>query len=531
MEGGPVRLISAFRIGVSAAFAALASAACLVVPAQELAAASSPPSAWQVASAPTPAASWYAVDFGAGRWVALGHGAEVAVSLDGSTWTQYPVPPGSWQSLTYGDGEFVALSSQNASPQEMVSSNGVNWTAVAGPAGQWTGLTYGAGRFVAVSSLGQIVTSSDAEHWTPTWLHSKAQFTSVAYGNGRFIAVDGAEGATVVSPNGVGWAYYPTPMSGQKWGAVAFGNGNFVAFDSSGSGYVATTVYGYVWTLHHYSPAQEIDGATFGCGRFVADGQALGSTGSVGSTGSTSDFISSGTGATWTGAPVPTDATSNWTAVAYGAHRFVAVDSAGDIASLQSAANCSATVPAPPQQVSGNIHNGEVWTYMHPPSHPSGAPIDGYRVTITDGTLTKQCHAPVYFEPNCIIKGLQNGKVYSVSAQSRNRYGYSVPTDPETVIPVAKWSLRATTTTSVVSESAPIVVQVTGVLANSEGIYPSSFVAVHFGANLANCRPSPFGECSVTITNPTLGPNSIYATYSGYGRSYRSPSFHVTVVQ
>ena len=511
MEGGPVRLRSAFRIGVSVAVTALVSAVCFVAPSQELATASSP-SAWQVALAPTPTGSWYAVDSGGGRWIVLGHSAEVAVSLDGSTWTQYPVPPGSWQSVTYGQGEFVALSSLNASPHEMVSTNGVNWTAVAGPAGQWTGLTYGAGRFVAVSSLGQIVTSSDGEHWTQTWLHSKAQFTSVAYGNGRFIAVDGSEGATVVSPNGVGWAYYRAPMSGLKWGAVAFGNGNFVAFDSSGSGYVATTVYGYAWTLHHYSPAQEIDGATFGCGSFVADGKA------IGSTASTSDFISSPTGAAWTAVPVPT-------------HRFVAVDSAGEIASLQSAANCSATIPSAPQQVSGNVHNGEVWTYMHPPSHPSGAPIDGYRVTISGGTLTKQCHAPVYFEPNCIIKGLQNGKVYSVTAQSHNRYGYSVPTDPETVIPVASWSLRAATTTSVVSKSSPVVVQVTGVLANSEGIYPSSFVAVHFGANLTNCRPSPFGECLVTITNPSLGPNSIYATYSGYGRSYRSPSFQVTVVQ
>jgi len=72
-------------------------------------------------------------------------------------------------------------------------------------------------------------------------------------------------------------------------------------------------------------------------------------------------------------------------------------------------------------------------------------------------------------------------------------------------------------------------VQVTGVLANSEGIYPTSMITVHFGASLTYCHPSPFGECLITLSNPNVGPTSIYATYSGYGRSYRSPTFHVTV--
>ena len=431
------------------------------------------------------------------------------------------MPPGSWQSVTYGNGRFVALSSVNASPQEMVSTNGVNWTAVSGPAGQWTGLTFGGGRFVAVSSLGQIITSTDGEHWTQTWLHSKYHFTSVAYGNGRFVAVDGALGTTVVSVTGLGWSFYPAPMTGLRWGAVAYGNGNFVAFDGSGSGYIATSVLGYVWTLHRYSPAQEINGATFGCGSFVAAGQ---------STGSTNDFISSPTGATWTATAVPTDAVSEWTSVAYGAHRFVAVDSTGNIAWLQSAANCSSTIPMAPQQVSGNVHNGEVWTYMHPPSSAGGAPVNGYRVTLTDGVSTKQCSAPVYFEPNCIIRGLKDHKVYWVTAQSHTRFGYSVPTDAQSVIPVASWRFNAVTATPVISESAPVVVQVTGVLANGEGIYPASLIAVHFDARLTYCRPSPFGECLITVSNPSVGPASIFATYTGYGRSYRSPASHVTVV-
>jgi hypothetical protein len=476
--------------------------------------------AWTVASPPTPSGSWYAVDFVDGQWIALGHTPYVAVSPDGSTWTEYPVPAGSWQSVAYGNGQFVALSSVNASPEEMVSTNGTTWTAVTGPTGQWTGLTFGDGRFVAISSSGQIMTSTNGVQWSQVWSHDKYDFTSVAFGNGRFVAVDDTVGATMLSFNGLGWRLYPSPMSGLRWGAVSYGNGNFVAFDGSGSGYIATSVYGYAWTLHHYAPAQAIDGAAFGCGTFVAAGQP---------TSSTNNFISSTTGATWTAAAVPTDATSDWTSVAYGAHRFVAVDSLGNIAWSNSAGDCSANLPTAPQQVSGNIHDGEVWTYMHPPTSAGGAPVNGYRVTISDGTVTRECSAPVYFEPNCIIKGLQDHQVYWITAQSHNRFGYSVPTDPVWAIPVASWKLNATTTSHVVSQSAPVTVQVTGVIANSEGIYPTSMVSVHFGASLFYCHPSPFGECLVTVPNPTVGPASIYATYTGYGRSYRSPMFHVTV--
>ena len=521
MEGRPLRKIPAFRLRISAAITTLVVAVCFVALPAPDAMGSSPLSVWNVASAPSPTGSWYAVDFVDGRWIALGHTAYVAVSLDGSTWTEYPVPAGSWQSVAYGNGRYVALSSVNASPQEMISTNGVNWTMVTGPAGTWTGLTFGEGRFVAVSSLGQIITSMDGVHWTQTWQQSQYDFTSVAYGNGRFVAVDGTLGATAVSVTGLNWNAYSAPMTGLRWGSVTFGNGIFVAFDGSGSGHIATSVLGYDWTLHRYAPAQEIDGATYGCDSFVATGQ---------SAGSTNNFVSSSTGATWTGAAVPTDAASEWTSVAYGANRFVAVDSAGNIAWLSSAVNCAPSVPTAPQQVSGNIHHGEVWTYMHPPSSPGGAPVNGYRVTISDGTVTKQCSAPVYFEPNCIIRGLKDHQVYWITAQSHNRFGYSAPSDPESAVPVASWKFNAATTAPVVSQSEPVVVQVTGVLANSEGIYPTSMITVHFGASLTYCHPSPFGECLITVTNPSVGPVSIYATYTGYGRSYRSPSFHVTVV-
>ena len=328
----------------------LMAALCFVALPAQSATASLPSGAWRVAPVPTPTGYWYVVDYVGGKWIALGNTAHVAVSSNGSTWSEHSVPAESWQSVTYGNGRFVALSSVNASPHEMFSTNAVNWTPVSGPTGAWTGLTFGAGRFVGVSSLGQLITSTDGVHWAQTWVHSKFHFTSVAYGNGRFIAVDNAQGDVLISLNGLGWSFYPIASVGKKWGAVTYGNGNFVAFNES-SGVVATTVLGYVWALHDYSPAQRIRAVTFGCNSFVATGQ---------STGSANNFISSHLGATWSDSVAPTSAASDWTSVAYGAFRFVAVDSAGNIASLHVAANSSATPPSAPQQVSGNIHNGEV---------------------------------------------------------------------------------------------------------------------------------------------------------------------------
>lgn len=515
-----MRRIQTLRLAVPAAVTIVVAAVCLGGWPARGATGSPPPMVWTVAPEPSPTGSWSAVDFANGQFVALGHTADVAVSSNGSTWTEFPVPAGSWQTVTYGNGQFVALSSEDASPEELVSTNGVNWTSLAGPAGEWTGLTFGEGRFVAVSSNGQIITSTDGVHWTESWHHSNYGLTSVAYGNGQFVAVDSALGAIIYSPTGSDWHRLLAPMKGLKWDAVAFGNGNFVAFDGSGSGYYATSVYGYVWTLHRFAPAEEINDVTFGCGNFLAAGQ---------STGSTNNFFSSSTGSTWSATAVPIDASSDWTAVAYGAHQFVAANSSGNIAWSSLPADCAATIPSSPRQVSGNIHDGAVWTYMHPSSSPGGARVNSYRVTISNGTVTKQCDAAVYFQPNCIIGGLTDHEVYWVTAQAHNRFGFSVPTDPVFAIPVTSWSFRAATAQRIIVQSAPVVVQVTGVIANSEGVYPTSIISVYFGSGIFHCRANPFGECLITIPHPSLGTDSIYATYTGYGQYYRSPTSQVTI--
>ena len=512
-----VRQIPLVRIALGAASIA-ASLSFALVPAQGALATSST-SGWKVAATSTAARSWYSATYAARRFVVLGHGAEVATSTNGVEWSMHRAPRGSWQSLAYGAGKFVALSSVDSGLREMTSRDGVHWSALAGPPGDWTGLTYGAGRFVAVSAMGQFDTSTDGTHWQTTWSRSQFLLNSVTYGNGRFIAVDSADGDALVSLNGFNWSFYPISSPGVPWFAVSYGNGVFSAF--SPAGLVATSMLGYVWATHHTTAPQQINASTFGCDTFVATGQAG---------GSFNDVLTSHSGRSWSASPVPTDVNADWTAVAFGANRFVAVDTAGRIASRHVGGYCGPTIATPPRDVSGNIESGQVWTYQHPPTNQGGAPVDGYLVTISDATHSWTCHARVYYEPNCIIKGLGNRRVYSVTTQVHNRFGYSSSTDPEWVIPVAHWSLQAVSPVPVVPSSKPVTIQVTGVIANAEGIYPQNPVTVHFGPRTFYCVASPFGECLINVTQPQLGRVAISASYAGYGVSYHSPTSYVTVL-
>ncbi|HTT59250.1 MAG TPA: hypothetical protein VMF33_04315 [Acidimicrobiales bacterium] len=502
------------------------------------------PSAWSVVAGVSPSVAWSSVSYLDGQWIALSHAGQVATSTNASTWTEQTAPSGSWQTVAYGDGHFVALSSADASLNEMISTNATQWTSEQGPpgppkqagrpvqSGQWASMTFADDLFVAVSSLGTIATSPNGLAWTERFWRPLDDFTSITYGDGKFIAVDANQGNVVMSLNGRSWSDIfqpltggtPAPTGGLHLGAVAYGNGNFVAFgdSSSGAGYVATSVFGYSWTLHQYSPAQEVDAATFGCDAFVAAGN---------SSGSTSPILSSVTGATWTAASVATLSASTWTSVGFGANQYVAVDDNGDIATARPEGSCADSVPSPPLQVSGNVRSGEVWTYMHPSQRSGGAPVEGYRVAITDASGTRYCLAAVYFQPNCIVKGLTNHEVYWVTAQAYNRYGYSAPTDPEFAIPVADSSLAIAARANLAA-AVPTALQLTGITANAGGFYPVTKVKVYIGPTLQTCAPNPFGECLIRATPAPAGVVPVYSTYTGWsGRQYRSPTYHLVIPQ
>ena len=81
----------------------------------------------------------------------------------------------------------------------------------------------------------------------------------------------------------------------------------------------------------------------------------------------------------------------------------------------------------------------------------------------------RRASPPSPFSRTALFRGLTNREVYWVTTQAHNRFGDSVTTDPEFVIPVASPGFSAETTQHVIAQSEPVVVQVTGVVANSEG--------------------------------------------------------------
>jgi len=95
-------------------------------------------------------------------------------------------------------------------------------------------------------------------------------FTSVAYGNGHFVASDAALGAIAISTNGVDWSRIFRHPIRLHMGAIVYGEGEFVALDGGDSGYIVTSVHASVWSPQQVSPAQETDGAAFGCGSLSA---------------------------------------------------------------------------------------------------------------------------------------------------------------------------------------------------------------------------------------------------------------------
>ncbi len=463
--------------------------------------------AWSSLALPS-TTTWTNLLYAEGRWVAIGSGSVFASSVNGSQWTTRTVPTGDWRSIAFGNGHFVVLSGDDASnnPTELLSSNGVDWRAAPGPGGSWSSLTFGLGRFVGVSAQGQLMTSTTGRNWTVTWHAISFNFTSVAFGDGEFMAVDQLHGDALLSFNGLVWSFCPIASLGEAWLRITYGNGDFLASDAAGV--VATTMRGYFWARHppHPSSAQ-----TFGCNTFLSvDGQRA----SVAPYGGPWRSVGSLPG------PLVT-----WVSAAYGDGHFAVLSDTGSFDQAAVTGSCRETLPTPPQQVSGNVESGQVWTYQHPPAQPGSSPVASYLVTITDGHTSAHCAAPVYYEPNCIIKGLVNHEVYYVSTQVRNSLGFSAPTDPQFVIPVPVGALAVR---GQVVQGA-LVLQVTGIAANALGFYPVTTVYVHVGSSVDTCRPSPFGQCLLTLPLPSAGRQALYATYVGYGHSYTSATSFVSI--
>ena len=109
---------------------------------------------WTNTTIGTSKTSWYAVDYGADKFVAISYDStKFAYSTDGITWTEGATGSTSRtvRYICYGEGIFVAVS---ATTKFAYSMDGIVWTddIMISPSRQWYSLCYGNGKFISVAN-------------------------------------------------------------------------------------------------------------------------------------------------------------------------------------------------------------------------------------------------------------------------------------------------------------------------------------------------------------------------------------------
>lgn len=222
-----------------------------------------------------------------------------------------------WASHAYGNGRFVAVAESGA---VNYSTNGTTWSAGGAlPASNWTKVAYGNNTFVAMSSSTYLFgASSDGLTWS-TVSNIAAGFEDVAYGNNMFMAVGvGTVGAT--SSAGTVWSSITLPSG--TWSGVAYGSiGAWVIISSNSDVAAYSTDQGSSWTTTTLPAVAEWTSIAWGNGRFVA----------IASGGTNAAY--SFDGITWYSSALPVS--SVWTDITYGQGLFFAVANSNIAATSQ----------------------------------------------------------------------------------------------------------------------------------------------------------------------------------------------------
>jgi len=156
----------------------------------------------------------YAVEYGAGVFVALGEG-KIATSSNGTSWTErsVPSPYGGYarRDIAYGNGVFAAVGWYTVGSSvvgvAVTSPDGITWTVRSMPALKWVQVSFGNGLFIAVATndnVNTIATSPDGINWTQRTVYRSAFWNPPVYGNGVFIMTSRFDGVTASGVAAVG---------------------------------------------------------------------------------------------------------------------------------------------------------------------------------------------------------------------------------------------------------------------------------------------------------------------------------------
>ena len=264
-----------------------------------------------------------------GIFLVVGEEGTILTSMDGTTWTSRTFMENTnYESLDLTNVIYVKDTLVVTSRNRIIftSPDGISWTPLISGSeeyavGGYKGVTYGSGNFVIVGDFGNILTSTDAIHWSK-WTSkntgSRKFLQDVTYGNGTFVTV-GAEGTILNSSDGISWeirtssSSWSSTTSGEKIGfyGVGYGNGTFVTVGSlNNNAIILTSSDGIFWTskktfewggsIRSSPPKTNLWDVTYGKGTFVTVGRGIILTSSDGTAwtvrGTSSNLVLSGKG-------------------------------------------------------------------------------------------------------------------------------------------------------------------------------------------------------------------------------------------
>jgi len=180
--------------------------------------------------------AWKDVEYGNGKFIAVGPGQHIAYSLNGINWTTFPnpsyveVPYNNWESVAFGNNIWVATARtgalQTLKNTVMYSlDNGTNWIAISAfptdtPDMQTT-VVYNGTQFVIVGTGGTgqarpfVAKSSNGTSWSFKYITAPffTQFSKLTYGNGVYVLHDWGYSRGLYSTDAETWTsftYYAT---------------------------------------------------------------------------------------------------------------------------------------------------------------------------------------------------------------------------------------------------------------------------------------------------------------------------------
>jgi hypothetical protein len=170
--------------------------------------------------------SYLSIAYGGGIYVMSASGGKIAVSSNGTSWTESTIswPDTNGITVSYANGKFILSSTETNAVA--VSTNGASWSYGTLPvAGRFyhtlkpsAGDTMPSGRALLAGYAGTLIESSDqGATWSSLHVPSSYSGGLITYSNGRFIGTSGSASSYIyISRDGFNWSRQTMPSS-QVW--------------------------------------------------------------------------------------------------------------------------------------------------------------------------------------------------------------------------------------------------------------------------------------------------------------------------